>query len=72
MSKPQINERKYAQLVNDKMKEHSQYQEGMRVELTENTKKPSGLHMVGGNDVNGIVAWAENKIKEEYELVVTR
>ena len=73
MSKPQINEEKYAQLVNEKMKEHSEYKEGMRVELTPtSTDKPLGLHMVGKHNVRGIVNWAEGKVREEYDVVVNR
>lgn len=73
MNKTKVNEEEYARLINNKMKEHSEYKEGMRVETTpQGTNRPSGLHTEGGIDANGIVAWAQNKIDEEYELVVSR
>jgi len=73
MSKPQVNEKEYAQLVNKKMKEHELYEEGMGVELVpDNTEKPSGLNIVGGAKASGVVTWAESHVKNEYQLIVTR
>lgn len=73
MNKIQINEEKYSELVNEKMSEHPEFKDGMKVELTpESTSKPSGLHIIGANGVRGVVAWAEARVKEEYNIVPTR
>ena len=73
MSKPRVDEQEYARLISEKMREHSEYKEGMRVEVTpEGSGRPSGLHAFGGSDVNGIFAWAQSKIDDEYVLTVTR
>lgn len=73
MSKIQINEEEYVSLVNEEMTKHSEYKEGMGIELTpESTIKPLGLHIIGGTNANGIVSWAEAKIREEYDVVISR
>jgi len=73
MAKTHVNEQEYSRLINEKMKEHPEYKENMRVELTpEGTNKPAGLHIIGGNDANSVVAWAQSKVSEEYNLIVTR
>jgi len=72
MNKKTINEKEYIDLVNSKMMEHKLYKEGMKVEGNpRSSDRPLGLSMVGGLDVPGIVAWAQDKVQEEYELVVT-
>ena len=73
MSKPKVNETKYAKLVHEKMQEHDMYKEGMGVKLNpENSELPSGLTVIGGIDANSIMSWAENEVQKEYELVITR
>jgi hypothetical protein len=72
VSKPKVNEAQYAELVNNKMKEHDQYKNGMGVKLNpEGAIRPAGLTVIGGNDARSIMSWAENKVRNEYELVVT-
>ena len=73
MSKHQVDEHKYTQLINEKMKEHSEYKDGMCAKITpKGSVKPSGIQIEGGIGANGITAWAQSKIDEEYELIVSR
>ena len=73
MSKAQVNEREYTKLINEKMKEHDAYTDGMGVELNPtSSNRPSGYHTVGNADARTVAAWAEQQIKNEYELVVTK
>lgn len=73
MSKIKINEREYARLVNEKMKEHDFYSNEMSVEVTpEDSEKPSGLKMNGPNEVRAVVSWAKSEIEKEYEVVLTQ
>lgn len=67
-----VNEKQWCDLINKKMKEHPEYQEGMGVKLTpENSPFPSGLSIIGGQDVASINAWAEMELKNEYKLEIT-
>lgn len=75
MSKPKINEEQYAKLVNEKMQAHKKYKPGMGIRLIPGgSRNPSGLSVVGEPDIDArsIMAWAEDKVRKEYELVVTR
>jgi hypothetical protein len=75
MSKPKINEEQYAKLVNEKMQAHEKYKPGMGIRLIPGgSRNPSGLSVVGEPDIvaRSIMAWAEDKVRKEYELVVTR
>ena len=72
MAKQQINETQYTELVNRKMQEHAQFKPGMGVKLNpEGSARPSGLTLIGGDDARGIMSWAVNEVKKEYEVVVT-
>lgn len=72
MTKPKVNESQYSKLVNEKMKEHKLYKKDMGVKLNpNNSSKPLGLTVVGGDDARTIFAWAENEIQKIYTLVVT-
>ncbi len=72
MSKPQINEERYVQLVNEKMKEDPAYKNDMRVELNpEDIDRPLGIHIIGEGDVRTVVKLAEEEVNNEYELVIT-
>ena len=73
MSKPQVNEHEYAKLVHEKMQEHKLYKDGMGVKVyPEDSKAPSGLTIIGDYDARTILAWAEQEVQKEYDLVITR
>jgi hypothetical protein len=75
MSKPKINEEQYAKLVNEEMQAHEKYKLGMGIRLIPGgSRNQSGLSVVGEPDIDArsIMAWAEDKVRKEYELVVTR
>ncbi len=73
MSKIQVNEGQYAKLLHEKMQEHQMYKEGMGVKLyPEDSKMPSGLTIIGDYNARTILAWAEQEVLKEYELVITR
>jgi len=72
MPKEKVNEIQYAKLIHEKMQEHNMYEEGMGVELNPKlSERPQGLILIGGVDAAGVLAWAENKVLKNYELVVT-
>lgn len=71
MSRSRINEIQYVALVHKKMREHELYKEGMGVVFCpESSDRPSGLTEKGGLNAKSVLAWAEKKIQEEYELVI--
>ena len=72
MDKPVIDEFQYVELMNEKMKEHDEYTEGMHVEIFPgSSERPTGTRAVGEGKVGLVAAWADREIKKQYAIVVT-
>jgi hypothetical protein len=66
-----IDELEYARLLNEKMREHDQYSNDMRIDFTPgSTEKPSGLKAHGGLNSRTILSWAKEQLEKEYEVIV--
>ena len=69
MNKKMLDENLYVQLVNEKMKEHDMYTEGMKIEnIPANTDQPSGYAVHGNGEA--VASWAEKEIEKEYVLSI--
>jgi|MTBAKSStandDraft_1061840.scaffolds.fasta_scaffold58081_3 hypothetical protein len=67
MSKRKIDEKEFIRLMNEKMKEHPMYKNGMKIEkVPQNSDYPSG-YSVHGN-AEAVSSWAKAEIEKKYTL----
>lgn len=69
MNKKKVDENQYTQLVNEKMKEHDMYTEGMKIKnIPANTDQSSGYAVYGNGEA--VASWARKEIEKEYVLSI--
>jgi hypothetical protein len=71
MNKKEIDENQYIQLVNEKMKEHDMYTEGMKIEnIPANIDQPSGYAVHDNGEA--VVSWATKEIEKKYVFSIKK
>ena len=68
-----VNEFEYIGLINEKMKTHDLYEEGVRIEtFPPSSNHPRGTNVTGGLMAIDIDSWAKTQVDREYKLVLTK